>query len=276
MWKIGKHEPHATTCAMAVAHFTYFKGRGHGERVRYALAAAGIEYTETFLVSPGDMDAIRPKCLLNQCPLLEIDGLQLVQSWAIVRYLAAKSGLTPAAPALAFRADALAEQVRDFTVAGEFTGFGWAPGFFEGEEGRAPGQAKIAAACARYLPTFEGAVAEGGCLTGEAPCWAGASSRLLCIAALLAAAARAHPCRAPPPPPPARPPAADFQLLYLLNYSVEVLGEGALAQHAKLAALRSRLNADPRMQAHFAQHAQGLVTPEYIAQVKAAQLPKAP
>ena len=82
-----------------------------------------------------------------------------------------------------------------------------------------------------------------------------------------------HPARSPPP---AARPAADFQLLYLLNYSVEVLGEGALAQHAKLAALRSRLNADPRMQAHFAQHAQGLVTPEYSAQVKAAQLPKGP
>jgi len=66
---------------------------------------------------------------------------------------------------------------------------------------------------------------------------------------------------------------ADFQLLYLLNYAVEVLGEEVLAPFAGLAALRARLNADARMVAHFARHAQPLVTPEYIAQVRAAQLP---
>jgi hypothetical protein len=60
-----------------------------------------------------------------------------------------------------------------------------------------------------------------------------------------------------------------------LNYSAEVLGEGVLEPFAKLAALRARLNADARMQAHFARHAQGLVTPTYIAEVKTAQLPKA-
>jgi glutathione S-transferase len=159
---------------MATAHFTYFKGRGHGERVRYALAAAGVEYTEAFLVSPGDMDAIRGRCLLGQCPLLEVDGLQLVQSWAIVRYLAAKNGLTPPTPALAFKADALAEQVRDFTEAGGFVSYGWAQGFHESEEARAPGAARMATACSRYLPTFERAIGDGACLTGEAPCWAGA------------------------------------------------------------------------------------------------------
>ena len=160
---------------MATAHFTYFKGRGHGERIRYALAAAGIDYTETFLQRPGDMDAIRSRCLFNQCPLLEIDGLALVQSWATVRYLASKNGLTPPTPALAFKADAAAEQVRDFTVAGEFVGFGWAPEFFTGGEGaREASRAKMAGACARYLPTFEGALEAGGCLTGAAPCWAGA------------------------------------------------------------------------------------------------------
>jgi hypothetical protein len=49
-----------------------------------------------------------------------------------------------------------------------------------------------------------------------------------------------------------------------------VLGEGALGGRAKLTALRSTLNKDPRMVAHFALHAQGLVTPLYIAQVRAA------
>ena len=157
-----------------VASFTYFKGRGHGERVRYALAAAGIDYNESFLLAPGDMDAIRPNCMFNQCPLLEIDGLCLVQSWSIVRYLASKNGLTPASAAMAFKADAAAEQVRDFTVAGNFVGYGWAAGFFDSEEVRAASKATVAAACARYLPTFEGAVSAGGFLTGDSACWTGA------------------------------------------------------------------------------------------------------
>lgn len=160
--------------APAPAHFTYFNGRGHGERVRYALAAANVAYTESFLVNPGEMDAIRPRCLFSQCPLLEIDGLRLVQSWAIVRYLARKNGLTPPAPAAAAKADAVAEQVRDFTAAGGFVGYGWAEGFFEGEAGRAGSNATAAAAAARYLPTFEGAVEAGGFVCGDAPCWAGA------------------------------------------------------------------------------------------------------
>ncbi len=74
----------------------YFNVRGHGQRVRYALAGAGLDYEEAVLTQPGAMDEIRPECLFAQVPLLEIDGLKLVQSWAIVRYLAAKEGLSPA------------------------------------------------------------------------------------------------------------------------------------------------------------------------------------
>ena len=79
---------------------------------------------------------------------------------------------------------------------------------------------------------------------------------------------------APPTLPRCTLTGADFQLLYLLNYSEEII-PGVLAQTPKLAALRTALNADPRMQKHFANHAQPLVTPEYISQVKMAQLPKA-
>lgn len=156
-------------------HFTYFKGRGHGERIRYALAASNIHYTETFLCNPGDMEGIRPLCMFKQCPLLEIDGLRLVQSWSIVRYLAQKNGLLPSAPGAAFKADALAETVRDYTVAGDFVSFGWAPGFFEESGVRASSVAKMQGAAERYLPIFESAIEEGGFITGGTPCWAGKS-----------------------------------------------------------------------------------------------------
>ncbi len=82
---------------MTVATLTYFNGRGNGERVRYALAAAGIEYEEKYLVEPGSLDDLRStgKLEFGQVPLLEIDGINLVQSWSIVRYLAQRSNLIP-------------------------------------------------------------------------------------------------------------------------------------------------------------------------------------
>ena len=53
--------------------FTYFDGRGHGERIRYALAAADLDYEEHLLRERGDLDSVRDKCLFRQVPLLEID-----------------------------------------------------------------------------------------------------------------------------------------------------------------------------------------------------------
>ena len=137
----------------APAQLTYFEGRGHGERVRYALAAAGIPFTEAFLARRGDMDAVRARCLFGQVPLLELGGVPCVQSWATVRHIAAVSGMVPKDPALAWRADAVAEQVRDFFVGANLVGVGW------GE--READAAKAAAAAAAHLPKFEAILGEG-------------------------------------------------------------------------------------------------------------------
>jgi glutathione S-transferase len=75
---------------------SYFNVRGHGQRVRYALAGAGLDWEEVLLTQLGAMEAVKPECLFTQVPLLEMDGLKLVQSWAIVRYLGSKDGLSPA------------------------------------------------------------------------------------------------------------------------------------------------------------------------------------
>merc|ERR1712094_80816 len=79
---------------------TYWNGRGLCETIRFMLAATGEEYEEqvpgfegaTHLSEPEQMASLRSKGLLvfNQVPLLRIDGLDLVQSKAIVRYLAEK------------------------------------------------------------------------------------------------------------------------------------------------------------------------------------------
>jgi glutathione S-transferase len=159
------------------ARLTYFDGRGHGERVRYALAAADIPFTESLLTQRGDMDAVRTQCLFGQVPLLDIGGVPCAQSWAIVRHVAAISGMVPREPSLAWRADAVAEQVRDLFTSGNLVGFGW------GE--READLAKAAAAAAVHLPKFEAILTEPF-VCGKAACWADfqllVSRRALCIA----------------------------------------------------------------------------------------------
>ena len=67
---------------------------------------------------------------------------------------------------------------------------------------------------------------------------------------------------------------ADFQLLYALDYSCELLGEGVLHTAPLCAALRAALRALPRMAAFYASGAKPLVTPQYIREVREAQLPR--
>lgn len=219
-----------------VAVLTYFDGRGHGERVRYALAAGGVAYRENLLVKRGDVDAVRPRCAFGQVPLLEMpDGTRVVQSYAIVRFLGATAGPQPPAGA-EHKADAALEQVRDFFVEAALVGFGWQAD----EAAKAAALDKVRAATSRYLPTFERAlVAEGGrsIAGGEQPCW------------------------------------ADFQLLYALDYACELLGEAVLRNAPQCAALRAALRALPRMAAFLASGAKPLVTQQYIREVREAQLP---
>ena len=221
------------------AVFTYFDGRGHGERVRYALAAGGVPYVENLLRAPGDVDAVRERCAYGQVPLLEMPrgGPRLVQSYAIVRHLGATAGPRPPAGA-EWRADAALEQVRDFVVDAGLVGYGWQTD----AAAKAAALDKVRASAARYVPTFERVLgAEGGFVAG------GTAASF-----------------------------ADYQLLYALDYVCELLGEAAaLAGAPRCAALRTALRAEPRMAAFYATRAKPLVDEKYISEVRAAQLPKA-
>jgi len=75
---------------MADATLTYFRGRGRAETTRWMLAVNGIDFEQVALATPGDLAALRTsgKLPFDQIPLLEIDGLCLSQSGAMIRYLA--------------------------------------------------------------------------------------------------------------------------------------------------------------------------------------------
>ncbi|XP_065256353.1 glutathione S-transferase A4-like [Emys orbicularis] len=74
---------------------TYFNGRGRMESVRWLLAAAGVEFEEEFLETREQYQKlIKDGALLfDQVPLVEIDGMKMVQTRAILSYIAAKYNL---------------------------------------------------------------------------------------------------------------------------------------------------------------------------------------
>ncbi|MGL5146864.1 MAG: glutathione S-transferase N-terminal domain-containing protein, partial [Plesiomonas shigelloides] len=58
---------------------------GRGEPIRIALHAAGIPF-EDFRFSYSDFAEVRKTTPLNQVPTVTLDGVQLTQSSALLRY----------------------------------------------------------------------------------------------------------------------------------------------------------------------------------------------
>ncbi|XP_072264543.1 glutathione S-transferase 3-like [Pyxicephalus adspersus] len=70
----------------------YFNGRGRMESVRWALAAVGVEFEEKLLESKDEYEKLVKSgdLLFQQVPMVEIDGMKLVQTKAILSYIAGK------------------------------------------------------------------------------------------------------------------------------------------------------------------------------------------
>lgn len=73
----------------------YFDGRGKMESIRWLLAAAGVQFEEVILTKREQYEKLLNDgaLMFQQVPLVTIDGLQLVQSKAILNYIAAKYNL---------------------------------------------------------------------------------------------------------------------------------------------------------------------------------------
>ncbi|MGH1477976.1 MAG: glutathione S-transferase family protein [Geminicoccales bacterium] len=80
---------------MTLTKLTYFRGRGRAETTRWMLAATGVAFANLAIDTPDELAALRAsdKLPFDQMPLLEIDGLNLSQSSAMIRYLARRGGL---------------------------------------------------------------------------------------------------------------------------------------------------------------------------------------
>ncbi|XP_055964971.1 glutathione S-transferase A4-like isoform X2 [Sorex fumeus] len=73
----------------------YFEGRGRMESIRWLLAAAGVEFEEEFLETRQQYEKLLKdgSLLFGQVPMVEMDGMMLTQTRAILSYLAAKYNL---------------------------------------------------------------------------------------------------------------------------------------------------------------------------------------
>ncbi|XP_066496636.1 glutathione S-transferase-like [Tiliqua scincoides] len=73
----------------------YVQGRGKMESIRWLLAVAGVEFEEQFIQTKEDLEKLRSDgfLLFQQVPMVEIDGMKMVQSRAILNYIAAKYNL---------------------------------------------------------------------------------------------------------------------------------------------------------------------------------------
>ena len=97
----------------------YFKGRGRAETTRWMLAINEITFQNCPLATADDFATLKAadKLLFNQLPLLEIDGKNLTQSTAIIRYLARKGNLYGDSADDVLMCDMIAGATADFAEA---------------------------------------------------------------------------------------------------------------------------------------------------------------
>ncbi|XP_026164734.1 glutathione S-transferase 3 [Mastacembelus armatus] len=73
----------------------YFNGRGKMESIRWLLTVAEVEFDEMYLTNREQYEKLLSDgaLLFQQVPMVEIDGMKLVQTKAILKYIADKYNL---------------------------------------------------------------------------------------------------------------------------------------------------------------------------------------
>lgn len=107
------------------ARLTYFNGQGRAEEVKLMLALCGVPWRDAvygdetgaqYVTTEAQLRKMMAAGVLamDQMPLLEIDGLNLVQSVAILRYLARRHNLYGSGAAEAAQIDILSDSLQDW------------------------------------------------------------------------------------------------------------------------------------------------------------------
>lgn len=93
----------------------YFSGRGKADQIRWMLAATEVDFTQKVVGHRDHFVTMSSRQLpFGQLPLLQIDSMEIVQSQAIVRYLAKRSHLEGKSIEHTTKCDMIAEAINDF------------------------------------------------------------------------------------------------------------------------------------------------------------------
>lgn len=126
----SKARPAQVKADAAPAQLTYWDGQGNAEIIRLMMAACGQVWEDkvaldasgtTHISTEAQFEGIAAAGLLafDQLPLLQIDGLNIVQKYAAVRYLARKHGLYGKDNAEATQIDIISDSLLDFGGGGK-------------------------------------------------------------------------------------------------------------------------------------------------------------
>jgi len=92
---------------------SYFNARGFAEMSRFVFAYAGVSYEDIRYEHDATWAEAKPKYEWGMVPVLEIDGKQLAQSKAIVRYLGKKYNLAGSDEFETAKCDEIIESLSD-------------------------------------------------------------------------------------------------------------------------------------------------------------------
>uniref|UniRef100_A0A8C9FTX6 Glutathione S-transferase n=1 Tax=Pavo cristatus TaxID=9049 RepID=A0A8C9FTX6_PAVCR len=140
----------------------YFDGRGKMESIRWLLAAAGVEVCSSFVTLFCGI------LMFQQVPMVEIDGMKLVQTRAILNYIAGKYNL--------YGKDLKERALIDMYVGGtdDLMGFLLSFPFLSAEDKVKQCAFVVQKATTRYFPAYEKVLKDHGqdFLVGNRLSWA--------------------------------------------------------------------------------------------------------
>eukprot|EP01039_Chlorochromonas_danica_P007126 gene7126-7879_t len=110
----------------------YFAGRGLADQLRWLLAAGNTSFTQKIISQRMHFERMARRQLpFGQLPLLQIDGLELVQCQACLRYLARRAHIAGRTPEEVLKCDMIAEAIRDLLALLTTAPFDFVAGRFE-------------------------------------------------------------------------------------------------------------------------------------------------
>uniref|UniRef100_A0A0N5CHL1 glutathione transferase n=1 Tax=Strongyloides papillosus TaxID=174720 RepID=A0A0N5CHL1_STREA len=135
-----------------VYKLNYFGGvRGYGEPARLMFKHAGVAFEDN-LIDKNDWPSIKSTTPFGQVPVLEVEGTQIAQSFAIYRFLAKRLNLSPGTDVDQALVDSIADYVKEFDA--KTHGYvGVLLGFREGDKD-AEWKDKVLPAVEQYFPVI--------------------------------------------------------------------------------------------------------------------------